>query len=294
MGLVKTKASVEAVACPVCGARDFQQAYEEGLVCYGRCGRCGLAYVASLAPDEDPSVAGRKVIRTKDTYNRDLVEGFDVREEQGRFFAPRRKAFYEHLLGRPVCSLLDVGCGSGYMARPWRELGVDYLGLEINPELLEVAHARGLPVLEQDFTEWDDGGAYDVIFSSQVLEHILEPHRYLEQAARFLRPGGLLHLDVPNDNSLTARLRRLRKPTGEYGFLQIPYHLIAYTQASMEHLLQSHPLEVRVLGPYANNHSVFGQTPRGSWKEQLVYALSAMLGMGSLLVLVAQKPDGAR
>jgi ubiquinone/menaquinone biosynthesis C-methylase UbiE len=93
--------------------------------------------------------------------------------------------------------LIDVGCGSGRLAKP---LSADhtgkYLGTDISPELLDYARelvgrrdwrfevATGLTIPEQD-------GQADMVCFFSVLTHLLheESYSYLMEAKRVLKPG---------------------------------------------------------------------------------------------------------
>lgn len=106
--------------------------------------------------------------------------------------------------------LIDVGCGSGRLARPLSEyLSGAYLGLDVVPELLSYARrlvprpdwrfkvAEGLKIPEAD-------GRADMVCFFSVLTHLLheESYVYLAEAKRVLRPGGkivfsFLDFEVP-------------------------------------------------------------------------------------------------
>jgi SAM-dependent methyltransferase len=102
----------------------------------------------------------------------------------------RQVGGYTELAGRTV---LDVGGGPGYFAAAFRGAGATYLGLD--PDVGDFSAAgesvsgmvRGsgtaLPVRSS---------AVDVCFSSNVLEHVSEPARMLDEMARVTRPGGVL------------------------------------------------------------------------------------------------------
>ena len=94
--------------------------------------------------------------------------------------------------------LIDVGCGSGRLAKPLAEyLTGKYLGLDIVPELVEYARqfvgrpdwrfevAEGLTIPEAD-------GQADFVCFFSVLTHLLHENSYLylQEAGRVLKPGG--------------------------------------------------------------------------------------------------------
>lgn len=87
-------------------------------------------------------------------------------------------------------TVIDFGCGT----QPYRSLFQNkfknYLGadLEENPDAeLHLTASGGLPI--------SDGSA-DCVLSSQVLEHVSEPHDYLRESFRVLRPGASLLLST--------------------------------------------------------------------------------------------------
>jgi SAM-dependent methyltransferase len=93
--------------------------------------------------------------------------------------------------------LLDVACGTGrHLEYLGRRFQVE--GLDLSPELLEIAHRRnpGVPLHRADMVDFDLGRAFDVItclFSSIGYVKTLEAlDRALSCMARHLLPGGLL------------------------------------------------------------------------------------------------------
>jgi SAM-dependent methyltransferase len=90
-------------------------------------------------------------------------------------------------------SLLDVGCGDGSMlARYLKVLPREYCGAEGSPELKVKAEQRGMKVSSFDLNgRWpypDD--KFDVVISTQVIEHLHNTRLFVEEMFRVLKPGG--------------------------------------------------------------------------------------------------------
>ncbi|HMC40232.1 MAG TPA: class I SAM-dependent methyltransferase [Acidimicrobiales bacterium] len=97
-----------------------------------------------------------------------------------------------HELGRPStlpsgARVLDYGCAT----QPYRGLfgpGIEYVGADI----------AGNPLAQVELSEEGDvplpDSSFDMVLSTQVLEHVVEPARYLSECRRLLKPGGSLVL----------------------------------------------------------------------------------------------------
>ena len=96
-------------------------------------------------------------------------------------------------------SLLEPGCGRGEHLRLFKELGLDVYGLDLSPEAPSFAKDLNISVcdLESDNLPYPDDH-FDVIYSKSFLEHIRDPSKFLKEAYRVLKPGGLLLSMVPD------------------------------------------------------------------------------------------------
>jgi 2-polyprenyl-3-methyl-5-hydroxy-6-metoxy-1,4-benzoquinol methylase len=99
-------------------------------------------------------------------------------------------------------SVLDVGCGWGFFSRALRARGADVLACDIGDELLErVRRTVGCECVRADALALvDQFGVerFDVVLSSECIEHTPSPERALQQMARVLKPGGRLAVSTPN------------------------------------------------------------------------------------------------
>jgi len=97
--------------------------------------------------------------------------------------------------------VLDIGSGYGYLRVALGEAGYAHDGLELSQFARQVAsRAYQLQTyagtLEEHWLEWES--RYDAVTLFDLIEHLPDPGRLLEQVAFILRPGGLLGIKTPN------------------------------------------------------------------------------------------------
>lgn len=78
-----------------------------------------------------------------------------------------------------------------------------------------------------------EDGAFDVIFCSQVLEHVPEPQKALDEFARVLRPGGRVVLTAPHIGYLHNE----------------PHDYYRYTKYGLEHMVNKTGLRIEDIRP---------------------------------------------
>ena len=117
--------------------------------------------------------------------------------------------------------VLDVACGTGNTALMARARGADVTGLDLTPELLDVAKRRA----EADGLEgidWKAGdaeampfpdGAFDVVVSSCGLMFAPDQQKVADEVARVTRPGGRIAIQAWTRE---GGIGRLFKITGTY------------------------------------------------------------------------------
>jgi ubiquinone/menaquinone biosynthesis C-methylase UbiE len=90
-------------------------------------------------------------------------------------------------------SILDVGCGPGYVSAAAAERGAFPTGLDFSREMIAIAR-KMFPRIE--FREGDaqdlpfTGASFDRILANFALLHVAHPERACAEACRVLKPGG--------------------------------------------------------------------------------------------------------
>lgn len=108
--------------------------------------------------------------------------------------SPERQVLLGYL--RPDDRVLDLGCGSCENAL-WVPPGCRYVGFDVSTAALVMAGEQGRPGLRvrgDGETLPFASESFDALLSTYALEHFHEPGRTLLEAARVVRPGGLLLL----------------------------------------------------------------------------------------------------
>lgn len=140
----------------------------------------------------------------------------------------------------PDGRLLDVGCGNGRYLFNLRSLGWQVQGVELNAEGVRVCRQAGLPVHHGDLASAAfPAASFDVVTVRHVIEHIAEPHAFMAELARVLKPGGRLLIETPNSEALG------RAWFGAAWYHNdVPRHLILYAPKNLTRLAERHGLRL--------------------------------------------------
>lgn len=99
----------------------------------------------------------------------------------------------------------DIGCGAGTQSLIWARDGHRVRGLDISAPLIELGRQRARQ--ESVAVEFSVGSAmalpftdagFDVVLLPELLEHVTDWQACLNEAARILRPGGVLYVSTTN------------------------------------------------------------------------------------------------
>ena len=99
----------------------------------------------------------------------------------------------------------DIGCGAGTQCRLWAARGHRVFGVDVNEPLIRLAEKRAaeegveikFEVGSATALPWADR-TMDVCLVPELLEHVADWQSCVNEAARVLRPGGLLYLSTTN------------------------------------------------------------------------------------------------
>jgi 2-polyprenyl-3-methyl-5-hydroxy-6-metoxy-1,4-benzoquinol methylase len=116
------------------------------------------------------------------------------------------------LAGRQGLSILEAGCGAGWMCERLAKFGT-VVGIDQADEVVERARQRvpSVTFVAGDLLEVDLGSGYDVAVSLEVLAHVADQPMFLRRLRDALKPGGQLFLATQNKPVL-SRFNRIPPP----------------------------------------------------------------------------------
>lgn len=223
--------------CILCGSSERELLLRQGEWEVYRCRTCGLGV---LDPRPSPE---RLAMLYRESY---FVSQYDEGVRPGTEAMRKRLSSEKHRIrffgaflkqGR----ILDIGCGRGYFLMACREHGYEVEGFDVSDDVAEyVRNTLKIPVVTGDIQSPEfQEGSFDVVTFWHALEHMEDPHAYVDRASRLLKEGGLLVIDVPNYQSMDAR-----KFGGEWVGWQLPYHFFHFTPETLDRLLAQHGFTV--------------------------------------------------
>ena len=103
---------------------------------------------------------------------------------------------------RKSLNIIDVGCGNGFLVNYLSQFGHYVMGIDIAEDGIKIAKNAYPSIRFEMHSAYEKLDSLidtpvDVIISSEVIEHLYQPDRFLENIFSVLRPGGFLILTTP-------------------------------------------------------------------------------------------------
>lgn len=202
-----------------------------------RCNNCGLVYAN---PQPMPFNIQEHYGVPPGNY---WKEKYFVQDEN--YFASKIETLKELMPINKGAKALDIGAGLGKCMIALNKAGFDSYGIEpsepffqralekmkIEPDRLKLGMIEDVDYPENEF---------DFITFGAVLEHLYNPSESIDKALRWLKPGGIIHIEVPSSkwliNKLVNLFYKLRGTdyVGNISPMHLPFHLYEFDLKSFE------------------------------------------------------------
>ena len=187
--------------------------------------------------------------------------------------------------------LCDLGCGRGWMAAQLASVG-RVTGVDLSPGGIKLASERW-PFIHfecADILSYQSEQPFDLIVSSEVIEHIQEKERFVQAVVRNIKPRGFAVITTPNARakSAWAKVGQLSQPIEEWPSLSELRRLFSRDFEILSHDTFVHNYT------YLGSHRIFSAPKllRLLRRTRLLPAYQgaqSLLGVGLHQVLVARR-----
>ncbi len=145
----------------------------------------------------------------------------------------------------PGMRALDIGAGLGKCMRSLANAGFDAYGIEPS----EPFHRKAISEMGADSTRLElatleaanfPKESFDFITFGAVLEHLQEPSKAIDRALEWLKPGGIIQIEVPSSDHLVSKIinayfaLRGTNYVTNISPMHAPFHLYEFTLRSFE------------------------------------------------------------
>lgn len=155
------------------------------------------------------------------------------------------------MLGPPAGPVLDLGCGNGAIARALIAEGYDVLGVDASESGIAIANAEApgrffvLDVSSGELPAALAGKRFDVVISTEVIEHLYDPRGFIAFARRILQGGGEFIVSTPYHGYLkNLALAASGKLDGHFTVLWDGGHIKFFSRHTLEQMLREQGFEV--------------------------------------------------
>ena len=221
------------MTCPICSSPQLSKEFVFHIYEVTQCGKCQLRFLCPQPSDE--TLAG---IYTSNYFlgDHDGIDGSEV----NCLKVATAATYLQHILalrsGVPG-DLLEIGSGTGDFLLEAQNRGFTVQGIELSADAVKTANRRlglGSDRVQQGEVESAllEENFFDVVFFSDVIEHVRCPTSFISQVHRCLKPGGMVYIVTPSTDSWSHTL--MGKHWMEYKI----EHLYYFNKTSLSHLLK--------------------------------------------------------
>jgi 2-polyprenyl-3-methyl-5-hydroxy-6-metoxy-1,4-benzoquinol methylase len=190
---------------------------------YLKCSLCGTYFVKR-------ALGQNKIVADLNNWANNLLHEENIPRNSNSVSYQRVNTLIRYHPGKKI---LDVGCGKGEFLQEANNAGFRVYGTDIAKPIRSYLKKIHIPSFSS-VSEVDDN-SFDVVTIFDVIEHTPDPHRFISELCRVLKPGGILMVSTPNAASLSARF--LKESWWVFG---PEGHYVLFTPESLKILLKQH------------------------------------------------------
>lgn len=202
-------------SCPLCNSKRLKKLFSQWGIAYFRCKECEFVF-------SNPRLTDKGAFRwyNSDYYNAAMQTEHYIAENYTKYYTISLNEYhfnkaieiFENANVPLDVSIADLGCGSGAILHYLKdELGYGRLmGFDLNTGNIQFARRfRGIEIENSDIYDIDPETKFDVVISTENIEHVSHPRTYLQQIKKLMKSGGYLLLTTPHNDSTATTIMGL-------------------------------------------------------------------------------------
>ena len=145
-----------------------------------------------------------------DHYNKDANHFDYFKEEESAATKEEIRRLHQTIIKRLPKNaelILDVGCGSGWVAKHFLAQGKKVVSMDISIKnsiqvLKENPHENHAAVVADVYHLPFKQNSFDAIIASEIMEHVYDPKLFIAKLVNVLKPGGILIITTPYNEKI--------------------------------------------------------------------------------------------
>ncbi|MGQ9621266.1 MAG: class I SAM-dependent methyltransferase, partial [Bacteroidales bacterium] len=201
--------------CPLCNSKTLKKLFRQWGIHYLRCEECDFVFSNPRLTDK-----GAFLWYNSDYYNAAMQTEHFITKNYDKYYSISLNEFHFNQAinifkknNFPLSiRIADVGCGSAAILHYLKEkFGYcDVTGFDLNASNIEFArNFRGVKIENKDIYDLVGNEKFDLIITTENIEHVSKPVDYIDQIKTLLKPGGYLLLTTPHNDKTAIRLMGL-------------------------------------------------------------------------------------
>lgn len=164
-----------------------------------------------------------------------------------------RPTLYQHLIAYNYCKdyvagkdILDVGCGTGYGSNLLAETARSVTAVDLSDTGIAIArdtyHKPNLTFMVMDASDlsYFKDKTFDLVYSSQCIEHVVEYERFISEVIRVLKDEGVFIVTTPNADLYVPGV--------------VPFHYKEFTAEELKTVLSKFFRDVHMYGVFGDEN----------------------------------------
>lgn len=224
--------------CPICENTNFILRDKLKDNAYYTCCACK---VVMLLPAPDQKILNDLYNSENYFLNDDHSSGYSSYGSEEAGIVKTFKWRHEKLLKNcKISNVLEIGCGYGFYAQVLKEKNIKtYFGVDMNEHAIYELEKKGFDGVNGTIEGISDKKYFDLVALFDVLEHIPNPHDFLNEIKKRVSEDAFLVFTTPSTSSLLSKISGSR-----WVSYKIPEHVLLYNNYSLQVLFEEHDISI--------------------------------------------------